>query len=577
MARSKPTDHTRTKSKTTAVDDINRGIEQLQHLMTQIEDLGREGFPYQDAVRARTELSLRETIRRIFGDKSEEYQTHKSHKLRTGHRAESAQTTAMLKQLVNELERRKQDFLGMKSVNTEPSPAIQSHPGKPLLKPVPASTHVSTATVRIAPPTKTTLPSTQSDTSIPPTTIPGECSRSELEPIPSAGETSVLAASPGIQPSIPIAAESATAPASSTSSQDESRDTAPSLEAPQWPSAHDTADSSPRSPNETDHPSVLPAMPPQAHGATLSPTGSSAGSSDSATSAVAAPMPFPAEKTLSAPTATESVPPTPCPATSITTLLQAVPDTAGTDRNSIPLMPELEPILPPAPLPAASEPSSVSSRGAGPESHAPVSEPTSVEVSPVPSTSGSTQAGVAEIDQQEAQVEVRPVSPSHIVTASPAPSSHHDGSLETLRKICCRFHLVVRQLRLRRDDRPTLEVEDEYDVQDLLHALLRLEFEDIATEDWCPRYAAGAGRTDYLLQSGSTVIIAKKTRTGLTVRDLTDQIKIDFAHYSGHADCRTVLCFVYDPEGRIGNPRRLESDLAVASDTHMLEVVIAPK
>ena len=106
MARSKPTDHTRTKSKTTAVDDINRGIEQLQHLMTQIEDLGREGFPYQDAVRARTELSLRETIRRIFGDKSEEYQTHKSHKLRTGHRAESAQTTAMLKQLVNELERR---------------------------------------------------------------------------------------------------------------------------------------------------------------------------------------------------------------------------------------------------------------------------------------------------------------------------------------------------------------------------------------------------------------------------------------------------------------------------------------
>ena len=114
-------------------------------------------------------------------------------------------------------------------------------------------------------------------------------------------------------------------------------------------------------------------------------------------------------------------------------------------------------------------------------------------------------------------------------------------------------------------------------MQDLLHALLRLEFEDIATEDWCPRYAAGAGRTDYLLQDGRTVIIAKKTRTGLTVRDLTDQIKIDFAHYSGRADCRTVLCFVYDPEGRIGNPRRLESDLARICDTQALEVVIAPK
>jgi REase_DpnII-MboI len=136
---------------------------------------------------------------------------------------------------------------------------------------------------------------------------------------------------------------------------------------------------------------------------------------------------------------------------------------------------------------------------------------------------------------------------------------------------------VVRQLRLRRDDRQTLEVEDEYDVQDLLYALLRLEFEEITTEDWYPRYAAGAARTDHLLRNANIVIIAKKTRTGVTVRDLTEQIKIDFAHYSERADCRTVMCFVYDPEGRIGNPRRLECDLTTVSDTQTLEVVISPK
>jgi hypothetical protein len=225
----------------------------------------------------------------------------------------------------------------------------------------------------------------------------------------------------------------------------------------------------------------------------------------------------------------------------------------------------------------ASEPLVASPRRASPEVRVPIDEPTPVEVPAALSTIESAKTGIAETNQQEAQAEVCPVSSSHIATAGRAPLSHHDGSLEILRKICCRFHLVVRQLRLRRDDRPTLEVEDEYDVQDLLYALLRLEFEDIATEDWCPRYAAGAGRTDYLLQNGSIVIIAKKTRTGLTVRDLMDQIKIDFSHYSGRADCRTVLCFVYDPEGRIGNPRRLESDLATVCNTHTLEVDIAPK
>jgi hypothetical protein len=137
--------------------------------------------------------------------------------------------------------------------------------------------------------------------------------------------------------------------------------------------------------------------------------------------------------------------------------------------------------------------------------------------------------------------------------------------------------LVVRQLRLRRDDRPTLEVEDEYDVQDLLYALLRLEFEEIATENWCPRYAGGAARTDHLLRNANIVIIAKKTRAGLAVRDLIEQIKIDFAHYSGRADCRAVMCFVYDPEGRIGNPGGFESDLTTVSDTQTLEVVISPK
>ena len=56
-------------------------------------------------------------------------------------------------------------------------------------------------------------------------------------------------------------------------------------------------------------------------------------------------------------------------------------------------------------------------------------------------------------------------------------------------KICTRFHLVARQLRKRHDDRSTLDISDEYDVQDLLHSLLCLFFDDIRSEEGTPSYA----------------------------------------------------------------------------------------
>ena len=62
-----------------------------------------------------------------------------------------------------------------------------------------------------------------------------------------------------------------------------------------------------------------------------------------------------------------------------------------------------------------------------------------------------------------------------------------------------RFHAVVRRLRDRRENRPTLDVNDEYDVQDLFHEVLTIHFDDIRKEEWAPTYAGGASRMDFLL------------------------------------------------------------------------------
>lgn len=135
------------------------------------------------------------------------------------------------------------------------------------------------------------------------------------------------------------------------------------------------------------------------------------------------------------------------------------------------------------------------------------------------------------------------------------------GVLPILENIASRFHQVARQLRYRYDRRPTFDVRDEYDVQDLLHALLRLHFDDIRPEEHTPSYAGKSTRMDFLLKSERVVVEVKKTRQSMSAGDLGTQLIEDIARYASHPDCDALVCFVYDPEGILPNPRGLERDL----------------
>ncbi len=80
-----------------------------------------------------------------------------------------------------------------------------------------------------------------------------------------------------------------------------------------------------------------------------------------------------------------------------------------------------------------------------------------------------------------------------------------------------RFHKVARQLRSRHAGKNTIEIEDEYDVQDLLHSLLHLYFDDIRPEEHTPSYAGSSARVDFLLKNEKIVIEVKKTRKGCLI------------------------------------------------------------
>jgi hypothetical protein len=146
----------------------------------------------------------------------------------------------------------------------------------------------------------------------------------------------------------------------------------------------------------------------------------------------------------------------------------------------------------------------------------------------------------------------------------------------SLLEIFDRFHLVVRQLRNRHDQRSTLAVTDEYDVQDLLHALMTLHFDDIRPEEWTPSYAGKSSRMDFLLKDFNIVVEVKKTRIGLTGKEVGTQLIEDIARYKQHQNCETLLCFVYDPEGLVGNPRGLENDLSKEDENLKIRVYVRP-
>ena len=145
-----------------------------------------------------------------------------------------------------------------------------------------------------------------------------------------------------------------------------------------------------------------------------------------------------------------------------------------------------------------------------------------------------------------------------------------------LTNICDRFHLVARQLRSRHENRSTLDVQDEYDVQDLFHSLLHLHFSDIRPEEYTPSYAGKTSRMDFLLKQEHIVVEIKKTRQGLDAKEIGSQLIEDITRYQTHPDCNTLVCFVYDPEGRISNPRGIENDLRRNENEFFVEVFIRP-
>ncbi len=120
---------------------------------------------------------------------------------------------------------------------------------------------------------------------------------------------------------------------------------------------------------------------------------------------------------------------------------------------------------------------------------------------------------------------------------------------------------AMHPLTHRRKGAQTLTFSTEYDVQDLLHALLRPWVADIRPEEFTPSYAGTATRMDFLLPKYRLVIELKFVRDRSHAKKIGDEIIVDIDHYRRHPDCSELWCVVFDQDHLLPNAEGLRTDL----------------
>jgi hypothetical protein len=159
------------------------------------------------------------------------------------------------------------------------------------------------------------------------------------------------------------------------------------------------------------------------------------------------------------------------------------------------------------------------------------------------------------------QNDAQPLEPLDTVAIRQSGPSKPARVEELLEVMVRGLRRAMHPLTHRRKGTQPLSFGSEYDVQDLLHALLRPWINDIRPEEFTPSYAGSSTRMDFLLPAHRIVIETKVVRDRAHGKRVGDELIVDIEHYRRHPQCSSLWCVVYDPHHLITNAEGLRNDL----------------
>lgn len=130
----------------------------------------------------------------------------------------------------------------------------------------------------------------------------------------------------------------------------------------------------------------------------------------------------------------------------------------------------------------------------------------------------------------------------------------------------------------RRKGHAFFEINDEYDVQDVLYVILKSVFPDLRDEDPIPKVGAKSTKIDLILRKEKILIevkMIKKSDSNET--QFIEELKVDFESYHLCQWLEKLFCFVYDPYKKtkdISNFRDLNGLRKKTNHQYNIEVIV---
>jgi len=149
---------------------------------------------------------------------------------------------------------------------------------------------------------------------------------------------------------------------------------------------------------------------------------------------------------------------------------------------------------------------------------------------------------------------------------SPADSFSRRSALEQALAVIEAFPASAGVLSTRQRGRTGFAIKDEYDVQDLFHALILPLIPDVVPEDPAPKVAGRSSRLDFISKKARLGFELKRLKSAADRDRVREEVLLDEGVYQAHPYIETVVVFIFDPLRSIPLADRtpFEADLSQA-------------
>lgn len=150
---------------------------------------------------------------------------------------------------------------------------------------------------------------------------------------------------------------------------------------------------------------------------------------------------------------------------------------------------------------------------------------------------------------------------------------------ELVRNVLNNFSNAIKKVtQNRRKGHDNYQINDEYDVQDILYVILKSVFPNLKDEDPIQKNGGKGTRIDLILREQEILIEVKMIKiSDYKESKFIDELKIDIESYHGSPWIKTLFCFVYDPFNKtrdIANFRDLNGTREKIGKKFNVEVIV---